>query len=99
MYHDGGDRFLYALRAEDGSLIWKAAIDGQPNVDFLVTEKHIYVAVDTKFVVLERASGRRVAAIDEPGTSTGRFISPASFSGGRVFVTGDGAAICFLEPK
>ncbi|MGQ0640049.1 MAG: outer membrane protein assembly factor BamB family protein [Gemmatimonadaceae bacterium] len=99
VYHDGGDRFLYALRAGDGTVVWKTALHNQPNVDFVVTSKYIYVTDDPKLLVIDRASGRRVFEIDELGTSSGRFNSSVAVSGGRIFIASATAAMCFHEPR
>lgn len=99
VYHDGGDRYLYALRAADGTIAWKAALHSQPNVDFVVTEKYIYVTDDPKLLILERATGRRVALVDEPQTENGRFNSSVTLADGRIFVASASAAMCFHEPR
>ncbi|MGQ0539623.1 MAG: outer membrane protein assembly factor BamB family protein [Gemmatimonadaceae bacterium] len=98
VYHDGGDNHIYALRAVDGSLVWKAPIDASPH-GFVVTERHLFIAAQGWFNVLDRATGRRIATVTQPGNSSGAFVSAPAYSNGRVFVAGRGAAICFHEPR
>lgn len=93
VYHDGGDRYLYALRAADGTVVWKAALYNQPIVNFVVTSRFVYVTDDPKLLVLDRASGRQVASID------GRFMSSVAVFDGRIFIASTTAAMCFYEPR
>lgn len=98
-YHDGGDNNIYALRAADGSVLWKAAVDAQPLTDILVTERHVVVNAQATLNIIERASGKRVVTARQPGNSSGSFQSAPASARERIYLAAQGAAICFVEPR
>lgn len=101
-YIDGGDGNIYALRASDGTVIWKAPFDGGTVVDLLVTARRVYAANGPTVFAFDREGGRLVAQQNVPGLNGpggGSTIgSPAAFDSGAVFVTVAGGAWSFDEP-
>jgi outer membrane protein assembly factor BamB len=98
VYVDGGDRHIYALRAGDGSVLWSAAFPTQADRDLLVTERRITFVEGRMLYVLDRQTGKQIAAVTQPRTSDPLFASAAAFANGVVFVTVADAAWCFDEP-
>lgn len=98
VYVDGGDRHIYALHATDGAVLWSAAFPSQTGKDMLVTEHRITFPDDRTLYVLDRQTGKQIAAVTQPRTSDPLFASPAAFANGLVFVTVADAAWCFDEP-
>ncbi|MEO7647911.1 MAG: PQQ-binding-like beta-propeller repeat protein [Gemmatimonadaceae bacterium] len=99
-YIDGGDEFLYALNAADGSVRWRAQFAGGSVVDLLTTERNVYVANGPTLTVVRRASGSEVARVNAPSrTSVIEIFGSAPFADRRqVFVTVSGGAWSFDEP-
>jgi len=97
VYHDGGDQNIYALRASDGALVWKAPFSGAATRDLLVTDRRVIFPDGLLLYALDRLTGRRVLEtqmrnVNEPVTS------PAIELDGRVFLNVYGAAWSFDEP-
>jgi outer membrane protein assembly factor BamB len=98
VYHDGGDRYLYALRAADGALIWKTPIENASTSDMLVTDRRIYVPNGAFLDAFDRRTGAHVLGMETRGGLDGPITSPAAAAGGQVFVNVFGAAWSFNEP-
>ena len=99
IYQDGGDSHIYALRATDGSVLWKGPFEAQTGSDLLVTERRIYATNVSNMFILDRASGRRVAMLEHPkGPINGVFGSAAAYANGQVFLTMFNGAWSFDEP-
>lgn len=98
VYLDGGDSHIHALRASDGTELWRAPFDTQTMVDMLVTERRVILSEGGYLYVLDRQTGQRVAKVTQPRTDDPLFASPAAFADGHVFVTLNGAAWSFDEP-
>jgi outer membrane protein assembly factor BamB len=98
VYVDGGDSHIYALRVDDGTILWRAPFPTQTTVDLLVTERRVVFSEGAFLYVLDRRTGRRLAEVTQPRTSDPLFASPAAFANGRVFITVNGAAWSFDEP-
>lgn len=97
VYVDGGEGNMYALRAADGRVIWKGAIPNTTSSELLVTERRIIFSTGA-IMVLDRLTGRQIAAAEQPRTSDPLISSAAAYADGRVFVTVANAAWCFYEP-
>lgn len=98
VYVDGGDEHVYALRASDGTVLWKAEFPTKATRDMLVTERRITLTNGGTLFVLDRRTGNRVATVTQPRTIDPLFTSAAAFSNGLVFVSVADAAWCFEEP-
>lgn len=98
VYHDGGDRYLYALRAADGTLVWKSPIPNTSTSDLLVTDRFIYAPNGAFLDAFDRRTGAHVLAIETRGGQNGPITSAAIAAGGQVFVNVWGAAWSFDEP-
>lgn len=98
VYVDAGDEHIYALRASDGTVIWSAAFATQTHGDMLVTERRLILTNGGTLYVLDRQTGKQIAAVTQPRTSDPLFASPPAFANGLVFVTVADAAWCFDEP-
>ena len=98
VYHDGGDRYLYALRAADGSLVWKAPIPSTAMRDMLVTERIVYVPNGAFLDGFDRATGRHVFGVETRSGDYGPISSPPAAAKGQIFVNVFGAAWSFDEP-
>ncbi|HEU4630514.1 MAG TPA: PQQ-binding-like beta-propeller repeat protein [Gemmatimonadaceae bacterium] len=97
-YLDGGDSHIYALRASDGTVLWRAPFRTQTMVDLLVTERRVIFSTGAYLYVLDRQTGQQLVEITQPRTDEPLFSSPAAYANGRVFVTLNGAAWSFDEP-
>jgi len=97
-YFDGGDHHIYAVRAADGGVLWKAEFPTQAVADLLVTERRVVFTDGAYLYVLDRRTGRRLAALGQPRTDDDSFLAPAAFADGRLFVPVNGAAWCIDEP-
>lgn len=98
VYFDGGDHYVYALRATDGTMVWRAAFSSQAAQDLLVTERRVYFSDGATIYVVDRSTGRQVARGEQPTAGDSFFGSPAAYSNGQVFVTADNGAWSFDEP-
>lgn len=98
VYVDGGDGNVYALRASDGSVVWKGAVPNAASRDMLVTERRILFVHGSTIDVLDRLTGARVASGDQPNTSDPLISSPPAYANGTIFVTAADAAWAFYEP-
>lgn len=97
VFHDGGDLSVYALKAADGTLVWKSFFT-MVNNDLLVTDRRVYGSNGGVIVIFDRLTGRRIANINQPHSSDDLIASPAAYANGQVFVTVNGAAWSFQEP-
>lgn len=97
VYHDGGNLYLYARRASDGALVWRAPCC-QANDDLLVTGKRIFTNSGTLMRVYERATGRQVSVVRPPRDDNRIFTSTPAYSDGQLFVNVNGGAFSFDEP-
>jgi eukaryotic-like serine/threonine-protein kinase len=98
VYVDGGDQHAYALSATDGHPRWSAEFETQTTRDLLVSANTVTFTNGLTLYVLDRQTGRRVAAVTQPRTADSFFASPALFANGQIFVTVGDAAWCFDEP-
>ena len=98
VYVDGGDSHIYALRARDGTVLWRTPFPSQTTKDMLITERRIIFSIGAYLYVLDRQTGRQLVEITQPRTDDPLFASPAAFANGQVFVTLNGAAWSFDEP-
>lgn len=100
VYVDGGDSHLYALRARDGAVLWRSAFASQATTDLLVTERRVVLPEGSHLNIFDRQTGRLLVRLAQPRVPEGEalFASPATFSGGRLFVTLNGAAWSVDEP-
>lgn len=96
-YVDGGDGWLYALRATDGTVLWKTEVGNTTTTNLLVTPRRVYYPNGGTLYVFDRARGQRVTAL-RVRTTGEIFESPAAYADGRVFVTISSAAWSFDEP-
>lgn len=100
VYHDGGNGFLYALRAATGAVTWQAPYESSSTRDLLVTDRRIGFVGGGPLYVFDRATGRRIAKVEQPGASVERALissSPAAL-GDTWFVTVNGGAWAFRAP-
>lgn len=103
VYHDGGDGYIYALRASDGSLVWRGTTDlslggAITNRDMLVTSRRVIFSDGMTLHVLDRQNGRLIASTQQPRTSDSYFASPAAYANGQIFVSVGDGAWSFDEP-
>lgn len=98
LYLDAGDEHVYALRATDGSVIWRSAFPSQASRDLLVSQRRVTFTNGGTLFVLDRLTGRRIVAVTQPRTNDSFFASAAAFSEGLVFVVVGDAVWCFEEP-
>jgi eukaryotic-like serine/threonine-protein kinase len=97
VYVDGGDDAIYALRANDGSVIWRGAFSTATSRDLLITDRHLII-ITGHLHIMDRQSGKEIVVTDQPYTYDPLIASPAAASNGRVFVAVAGGAWCFEEP-
>jgi len=98
VYLDGGDQSIYALRANDGGMVWRSEFPGHATRDLLVTDRRVTFSNGGELFVLDRQTGTRVATVTQPRTHDPLFASAAAYSNGLVFVTVGDGAWCFEEP-
>ena len=101
VYHDGGNAYLYARRASDGTLLWRTKYDGQFTHDLAVTDRRIYGSIGGQLVIFDRQTGTRLHSLNQPHerdlTKT-MIASGAAAADGEVYVTVNNAAWSFTEP-
>jgi len=98
VYVDGGDAQIYALRASNGSVVWKGAFGSSTSRDMLLTGRNIIFPTGGELHILDRLSGKQIAVFAQPHTSDPLFASAAQASNGLIYITVAGAAWCFEEP-
>jgi len=100
VYLDGGDNYIYALRADDGAVLWWSRVESQATKDLLATERLVVFPEGSHLNVLDRATGQVLAHVAQPRVSEfdALFASPAAGAGDQVFVTLNGAAWSFDVP-
>jgi outer membrane protein assembly factor BamB len=98
VYVDGGDGQIYALRAADGTIVWKGMFGSATGGDLLVTDRHIIFPTGAELHILDRQTGNQLVVAVQPHTSDPLFASPAASANGLVFITVGDAALCFEEP-
>ena len=98
VYVDGGDGQIYALRAVDGSIVWKGMFGTHTTHDLLVTDRHVIFPGGPELHILDRQSGNQLVVAVQPHTSDPLFASAAASTNGLVFITVGDAALCFEEP-
>jgi len=100
VYLDAGDEHLIALRAADGAVLWKARVGAYAAHDLLITERRVYVPWGLMLSIFDRANGRLVARVRQPGRDIESYIaSPAATDGrGGIYITVDDGAWSFDEP-
>ena len=98
VYHDGGDGYLYALRATDGSSVWRSSYGVITSRDMLVTARRVIYTDGRTIYILDRQTGREVLRAEQPRTSDPFFGSPAAYANGQVFVNVGDGAWSFDEP-
>jgi len=99
VYADGGGRKIVALRANDGSVIWRSKIMSLSTKDLLVTDARVYVPEDGHLNIIDRRTGKYVARTLQPGGELHSLFSaaPTAF-GKRIYAPVLDAAWCFEEP-
>lgn len=102
VYHDGGDRHIYALKAATGHMVWKSPVPNVSAYDLLVTERRVYVpSGGVPISVLDRKTGANVATFSDPtrrSSVNGLFPTGGTYANGRVFFGTSSGAACFREP-
>ena len=101
VFIDGGEGHIYALRAADGSLIWKSGNVDRVYNDMLITAGRVYVGSGGRMYVLGRTTGALVASFTDPrqrASGNTLFASSAAAASGGVFVTMEGGDWAFDEP-
>jgi outer membrane protein assembly factor BamB len=98
VYVDGGDEELYALRALDGSIVWKAMYGAQATHDLLLTDRHLIFPTGGQLHILDRQSGKQLLVAAQPHTSDPLFASPAASANGLIYISVGDAALCFEDP-
>ncbi len=98
VYHDGGDRAIYALRAATGALIWKAPITNTATSDLLITDRRVIFPNGMYMQALDRTTGKPVLEAQTRGGLNMPITSPAVAEAGQVFVNVFGGAWSFDEP-
>lgn len=98
VYVDGGDDNMYALRGQDGSVIWRSPFPTSATRDLLVTARRVIFTNGGTLFVLDRQTGTRVATVPQPKTHDSFFASAAAYADGSVFVTVGDGAWAFEEP-
>jgi outer membrane protein assembly factor BamB len=98
VYHDGGDRNIYALRAATGALVWKAPIPNTATRDLLVTDRHVIFPNGMFMEAIDRGTGKLVLDQQTRGGNQMPITSPAIADAGQVFVSVYGGAWAFVEP-
>jgi len=98
VYHDGGDRNIYALRATTGALIWKATIANTATSDLLVTDRRVIFPNGMYMQALDRLTGKPVLEAQTRGGLNMPITSPAAAEAGDVYVSVYGGAWSFVEP-
>jgi outer membrane protein assembly factor BamB len=98
LYVDGGDGQIYALRAADGTIVWKGMYGLATGGDLLVTDRHIIFPSGAELHVLDRQTGNQLVVAVQPHTSDPLFASPAASANGLVYITVANAAWCFEDP-
>ncbi len=98
VYVDGGDEEIYALRALDGSIVWKGVYGAQATRDLLLTDRHIIFPAGGELHILDRQSGKQLLVAAQPHTSDPLFASPAASGNGFVYISVGDAALCFEDP-
>ncbi len=98
VYVDGGDGNIYALRAADGTIVWKGMYGLATTHDLLVTDRHIIFPTGTEVHILDRQTGQQLLVAVQPHTYDPLFASPAASANGLVFITVADAALCFEDP-
>ncbi len=86
------------MRASNGAVIWSAPFATQANRDMLLTQRRVILSNGGTLYVLDRETGKQIAAVTQPRTSDPLFASAAAFANGVVFVTVADAAWAFDEP-
>lgn len=101
VYVDGGDEHVYALRAQDGAVVWRTFMSAQ-FLDLLVTARRVYVTNLAFLGILDRSTGRFVARLRQPGQpefgGDGAFLTPLAAHGTQIFASVVNAAWSFDEP-
>jgi outer membrane protein assembly factor BamB len=97
LYVDGGDEYLYAINAADGSLIWKTNTGGSATRDPLVTDARVYYPFQGRLKVFDKGTGPFVAETSVPKLGD-IFETPPAFALSRVFVAITPAALSLAEP-
>jgi outer membrane protein assembly factor BamB len=98
VYVDGGDSQLYALRAADGTVIWKGTYGSQATRDLLLTDRHVIFPTGGELHILDRQTGKELVVAAQPHTSDPLFASPAASANGLVYISVGDAALCFEDP-
>jgi outer membrane protein assembly factor BamB len=101
VYTDAGGVYIVALRAADGSLIWRTPIVVQATSDLHVTAARIYFPEDSFLSILDRQTGRWLVRTYNPlwtYAKGGLVATAATSSGKQVFITIHNGAWSFWEP-
>jgi outer membrane protein assembly factor BamB len=100
IYADAGDSYAMAVRASDGSVVWRAKTLSGSTTDLYVTDKRVYFTTSGHLNIIDRATGRYVARTKQPSEpSDGSLFSSAIVSfGNQMYVTINRGIWCFEEP-
>jgi outer membrane protein assembly factor BamB len=101
LYLDSGGAYLVALRAADGSLIWRTPVVTQATAGLHVTATRIYWPETDLLDVFDRATGRYLVRTKDPlwtYARGGMMSTAATSSGKQVFINILHGAWSFWEP-
>jgi outer membrane protein assembly factor BamB len=99
VYADGGGSRIVALRAADGSVIWRSKIMTQSTHDLFVTDARVYVPESGLLNIIDRRTGRYIARTRQPGGELHTlFATSATAADRRIYIGVLDAAWCFQEP-
>lgn len=98
VYHDGGDRTIYALSAATGALVWKAPIPNTATSDLLVTDQRVIFSNGMFMEAIDRTTGKFILDQQTRGGLNMPITSPAAADARQIFVSVWGGAWSFVEP-
>jgi len=98
VYVDAGDGAIYALRAAEGSIVWRAPFSTETNNDMLTTDRNLIFTNGAELYVVNKANGRQLLVTTQPHTYDPLFASAPTAASGRVFINVADAALCFADP-
>lgn len=91
VYADAGTEHLRAFRVRDGSPVWRSGYPGQITDDVLVTERHLLAPSGMRLLIFDRASGRLLRELRQPGQTSGAlFPATPAATGSQLFIPVNG---------